>query len=428
MKKSALIYGLLLSGIFGYAQNTFPTGVGTNVGIGTTSPSTRLQITSATAGTSGVRLTNMTSATATTTGNSKALSVDSNGNIILTPVLNTASSAQNIYNTDGTLTSNRNISLNSFNLNFNVPTAGSNLFINGTNGNVGIGNVLPTTRLDVTGGIKAKTLWASNTATSATSFPTSLDYMKNSYVLGAGYEMTDPNFSGGVRRMINFYDYHAWSPEISANDDLFSLNIVDRNNKERLVFYGNKSGGPSNGQSNFIIQNKNAQEIFKLRDDGNDNIYLQMGRANSRFILGGYGDYAPGVGHKLSVQGGSAFIEGNIITHGNIGIGSTTFVDGSDSYRLSVKGALRADRVRVYTTWADYVFFKDYSLPSLEEVEQHIKVKGHLKDIPSAKEVEANGIELGEMNKLLLQKIEELTLYMIEMNKEITALKSQIKN
>ena len=74
----------------GYTQNTFPTAVNTNVGIGTISPSTRLQITSSTAGTSGVRLTNMTSATSTTTGNSKALSVDSSGNIILTPVLNTA--------------------------------------------------------------------------------------------------------------------------------------------------------------------------------------------------------------------------------------------------------------------------------------------------------------------------------------------------
>jgi hypothetical protein len=66
-------------------------------------------------------------------------------------------------------------------------------------------------------------------------------------------------------------------------------------------------------------------------------------------------------------------------------------------------------------------------LPTLEEVEQHIKDNGHLKDIPSAKEVEQNGIEVGEMNKLLLQKVEELTLYMIEMNKEINSLKAELK-
>ena len=102
MKKRILFFGLFLSSIMGYSQNTFPTAVNTNVGIGTTSPSTRLQITSATAGASGVRLTNMTSATATTTGNSKALSVDASGNIILTPVVNTAPTVTNIYTSDGT--------------------------------------------------------------------------------------------------------------------------------------------------------------------------------------------------------------------------------------------------------------------------------------------------------------------------------------
>lgn len=428
MKKNVLLFSLFLTSIIGYSQNTFPTGAGTNVGIGTTSPTTRLQITSATAGTSGVRLTNMTSATATTTGNSKALSVDSSGNIILTPVVNTASTSQNIYNTNGTLTASRVVSLNNFGLNFNSATAGGNLFVNGTNGNVGIGNTTPSTKLDVTGFLKSKTLWASNTATSATSFATTADYLKNSNVFGAGYEMTDPNIAGAVRRMFNFYDYHAWSTEISPNDDLFIMNIVDRANTERFSFYGNKAGGLSNGQSTFVVNDKTGAEIFKLNDDGSNNIYLQMGKANSRFILGGYGNYAPGLGHKLSVQGGSAFIEGNIITNGSVGIGTTTFVDGTDTYRLCVKGGVRADRVKVYTTWADYVFEKDYDLPTLEEVEQHIKDKGHLKDIPSAKEVETSGIELGEMNKLLLQKIEELTLYMIEMKKEITTLKSQIKN
>jgi hypothetical protein len=428
MKKNILFFGLVLTSIAGYSQNTFPTGAGTNVGIGTTSPSTRLQITSATAGTSGVRLTNMTSATSTTTGNSKALSVDSSGNIILTPVVNTVSESQNIYNTDGSLNANRTVSLSNFNLNFNSPTAGGNLFINGTTGNVGIGNTSPSVKLDVTGFVKSKTLWATNTATSATSFSTSLDYLKNSNVFGAGYEMSDPNLAGAVRRMFNFYDYHAWSTEIPANDDLFIMNVIDRNNKERLVFSGNKAGGASNGQSTFVVNDKVGAEIFKLNDDGSNNIYLQMGKSNSRFVLGGYGDYAPGLGHKLTVQGGSAFIEGNIITNGSVGIGSTTFVDGADTYRLCVKGAVRADRVRVYTTWADYVFEKNYDLPSLEDVEQHIKDNGHLKDIPSAKEVAEKGIDLGEMNKLLLQKIEEMTLYMIEMKKEINTLKSQVKN
>jgi len=108
---------------------------------------------------------------------------------------------------------------------------------------------------------------------------------------------------------------------------------------------------------------------------------------------------------------------------GNVGIGTESFTDGSDTYKLSVDGRVRADAVKVYTSWADYVFEEDYYLPTLKEVKEFIAQNGHLKDIPSAAEVEVSGIELGEMNKLLLQKIEELTLYMLELKEEIEELK-----
>jgi len=113
----------------------------------------------------------------------------------------------------------------------------------------------------------------------------------------------------------------------------------------------------------------------------------------------------------------------NIHRFGNVAIGTDSFTDGLETYKLSVDGKVRATSVKVYTMWADYVFESDYNLPTLAEVEAHIAEKGHLKDIPSAAKVEAEGIELGEMNKLLLQKIEELTLYVIQLNKEIEALK-----
>jgi hypothetical protein len=127
MKKQFLIIGTFLTCGLGFSQNTFPTGAGTNVGVGTTTPSTRLQITSATVGTSGVRLTNLTSSTATTTGNNKALSVDATGNIILTPVINTSPSITNIYNSDGTLTSDRTVKMGGKNLVFDPSNANSTL-------------------------------------------------------------------------------------------------------------------------------------------------------------------------------------------------------------------------------------------------------------------------------------------------------------
>ncbi len=101
-----------------------------------------------------------------------------------------------------------------------------------------------------------------------------------------------------------------------------------------------------------------------------------------------------------------------------VGIGTTN----PGSYKLAVKGKIRAEEIKVETGWADYVFKKDYYLPTLEEVENHIQEKGHLINIPSAKEVKENGIQLGEMNKLLLEKIEELTLYTLQQQKEIQKL------
>lgn len=100
---------------------------------------------------------------------------------------------------------------------------------------------------------------------------------------------------------------------------------------------------------------------------------------------------------------------------GNIGIGTLLPAE-----KLSVNGKIRAQEIKVEATgWPDYVFTKSYQLPSLQEIEKHIKEKGHLPGIPAAEEVKANGIDLGEMNAKLLQKIEELTLHLIGMEKQL---------
>jgi hypothetical protein len=86
-------------------------------------------------------------------------------------------------------------------------------------------------------------------------------------------------------------------------------------------------------------------------------------------------------------------------------------------YPLDVNGIVRATEIKVEAQTADFVFEDDYQLKSLEEVEQFVQENKHLPDVPSAKQMEENGVGLAEMNKLLLQKVEELTLYMIEMQK-----------
>ena len=94
-------------------------------------------------------------------------------------------------------------------------------------------------------------------------------------------------------------------------------------------------------------------------------------------------------------------------------------------YLLSVNGAIRAKEIVVETGWADFVFEEGYPLPALSEVEEHIRIHGHLKDIPSAAEIARDGANLGDISVKLLQKIEELTLYSIELEKRLQKLEAE---
>ncbi|WP_375444382.1 hypothetical protein [uncultured Fibrella sp.] len=96
-------------------------------------------------------------------------------------------------------------------------------------------------------------------------------------------------------------------------------------------------------------------------------------------------------------------------------------------FRLAVKGKVLAEEVRVRTGWSDFVFDQDYKLSTLSTVERHIKRYKHLPGIPPATEIQANGVDLGKSQTLLLQKIEELTLYAIQQQKQIERLKKQLR-
>ena len=111
---------------------------------------------------------------------------------------------------------------------------------------------------------------------------------------------------------------------------------------------------------------------------------------------------------------------------GNVGIG-TDLASNVANYKLSVNGNIRAKRVVVETLWSDFVFANTYKLNSLEYVEEYIKLNGHLPEIPNAFEIEKNGADLGGLVKLQMQKIEELTLYIIQQNKRIELLESKVK-
>jgi hypothetical protein len=112
---------------------------------------------------------------------------------------------------------------------------------------------------------------------------------------------------------------------------------------------------------------------------------------------------------------------GNAHFASSLTIGTTTLPTG---YELAVKGEIIAEKVKVklYTGWPDFVFQPQYELLTLGQVEQFIKANSHLPGVPSAAEIEKNGLDLGDGQGVLLKKIEELTLYMIEINKTVEKL------
>lgn len=113
-----------------------------------------------------------------------------------------------------------------------------------------------------------------------------------------------------------------------------------------------------------------------------------------------------------------------ILSNGNVGIGTSN----PGTFKLAVEGKIGAREVNVNNTapWPDYVFESDYDLPSLAALEAFIKANKHLPQVPTASEVEKSGIALGEMNLILLKKIEELTLYVIKQQAEIDSLKKSV--
>ena len=122
--------------------------------------------------------------------------------------------------------------------------------------------------------------------------------------------------------------------------------------------------------------------------------------------------------HEYGTMNNCLFLKDN----GNIGIGTH-----DPQAKLAVNGEILAKSVRVNTGstyWPDYVFGKDYNLMSLRELEQYVNTHKHLPGIPSAQEVEEQGdVDLGAMNALLLEKVEELTRYVIDLQSQIDELK-----
>lgn len=278
-----------------------------------------------------------------------------------------------------------------------------------SSGNVGIGTLSPNAGLEVVRSSNIGGVWNPNGSIFTTAEGANSLIMDTNEIYGSGTlylgsksgdiikfrTVSDSGYSDKVVIKANGY------VGIGITNPTEKLEVNGRIKSEAISLNGNNSVSTVNGFGNKI-------EFIGY----NGAIVLNPGQTSElMFGLHSNGNFYWGTGGVNATNPNyySMYLNGN---NGNLGI----------------RGKLTSNEVKVKIGgWADYVFAKDYDLPTLEEVEKHINTKGHLINMPSAEEVEANGIELGEMNRLLLEKIEELTLYILNQNQKQKQQEGRIK-
>ena len=309
------------------------------------------------------------------------------------------------------------------------------------NGNVGIGTTNPVAKLDIVGGDwdldsgNPGDLRIGNSAANA---------FRIGVATGGGGAGTARMYSQGGSLMLGTNNVPRLTITTAGN---IGVGTTNPGNKVRIV------GDASSTQNVLSVSNAyvgsvdvRAVEGFSTTTNGYGyGGYFEGGyrgvRANGQggsyagLVIGlgasSYGTTGTRTGLFARATGGSTnwagyFAEGNVYITNELRIGSGAS-GGATGYKVAVDGKIMAEGVRVQLSqdWPDYVFDDTYQLMSLEDLETSIDLNKHLPDVPSASQIKTEGIDLGKMQTIMMQKIEELTLHMIEMHKRIEALEDE---
>ncbi|MBP9879676.1 MAG: hypothetical protein WBP31_05725 [Chitinophagales bacterium] len=321
---------------------------------------------------------------------------------------------------------------------------GGDQFVVDNTGQIGIGTLTPSAKLNVetTGTSAVMKVTKPWTGVGATNF--NLVEISNAYTFGYGTGLQASGGQIGVKGVASNgaeTGYGVYGSGFGAAGTTYGVyGTAGSTAGTSIGVYGIATSGTSQYAGYFVGRGYFSGSLGIGTSTPDVKLHIEGG-TDAELASGGFGVFGSTTSLNIAMDNNEIMARNNGATStlylnndggdvsmcyagGNVMIGASVPATG---YLLSVDGKVMCEELKVQMSgsWPDYVFADDYTLPTLYELEASIKQNKHLPGIPSAAVVEAEGIEVGAMQVQMMEKIEELTLYIIELQKQIDALKAE---